>query len=83
MEDGFYEKVQGKVEKRMGKVLDKIGTKTKGTKPFGMVKMETAEQIYHIEQSGYLQDPFSYELETGQSFAGLQDLYNKLRSRIK
>lgn len=83
MELGFYEKVQGKVENRMGKVFNKIDTKTKGKKPFGMVKMETAEQIFHIEQSGYLDDPFGYEQESGQSFAALQDLYNKLRSRIK
>jgi hypothetical protein len=82
MREGNLENVAKIIKNRQERLIKKIHSSLKGVKPIGAVKIDPLEKVYHIEQSGYLEDPTELIQEFGyDTTAKFLNDYWKLRSR--
>lgn len=82
MKESGSERVQQIIQKDMQRLIDKIHKDSKGIKPFGQPELDPLEELYHIENSGYLQDPNQTLMELGyKGTIKLFERYSELKER--
>lgn len=82
MKEGNLENISKLIFKRQGRLINRIQGKLKGVKPFKQPQLDPLEELYHIENSGYLVDPNQTMQELGREGARkLFDRYMELKER--
>ena len=78
MREGNLENISNKIKKRQERLIGKIQGSLKGIKPFKHPQLDPLEELYHIENSGYLQDPTELGYEGAMK---MMKRYTELRRR--
>uniref|UniRef100_A0A6M3XXF7 Uncharacterized protein n=1 Tax=viral metagenome TaxID=1070528 RepID=A0A6M3XXF7_9ZZZZ len=50
MKEGFGNRIQGKIEKRVDRIADKMGSRFKNIQPFDTERVSPEQQLYDYEQ---------------------------------